>query len=130
LRDVKDTSVSTLSTQIHSKLNSLKSLLSHLKEMATYLDNVCSGRLPLNHQILNQFQDMFNLAPNLNVEELARSFTTKTNDMMLVIYLCSLVRSIIALHTLINNKLDNRDAEKALEQRAMAESAPSETAKA
>lgn len=35
----------------------------------------------------------------------------KTNDQMLVVYLASLVRSIIALHNLINNKLTNRDAE-------------------
>lgn len=30
---------------------------------------------------------------------------------MLVVYLASMVRSIIALHNLINNKLTNRDAE-------------------
>lgn len=36
----------------------------------------------------------------------------KTNDQMLVVYLSSLVRSIIALHNLIDNKLQNRDAEK------------------
>ena len=30
---------------------------------------------------------------------------------MLVVYLASLVRSIIALHNLINNKLTNRDEE-------------------
>lgn len=35
----------------------------------------------------------------------------KTNDQMVVVYLASLVRSIIALHNLINNKLTNRDAE-------------------
>lgn len=35
----------------------------------------------------------------------------KTNDQMLVVYLASMVRSIIALHNLINNKLTNRDAE-------------------
>lgn len=29
----------------------------------------------------------------------------KTNDMMLVIYLSSLIRSVVALHNLINNKV-------------------------
>ena len=33
------------------------------------------------------------------------SFAVKTNDMMLVIYLSSLIRSVIALHNLINNKV-------------------------
>jgi len=112
LRDVKDTSISTLATQIHGKLLSLKSLIAHLKEMHSYLENVTNGRLPPNHQILGQLQDIFNLSPNLNVEELAKSFAVKTNDMMLVIYLSSLIRSVIALHSLINNKLDNREDEK------------------
>jgi len=112
LRDVKDTSVSTLATQVHGKLLSLKSLISHLQEMNQYLANVLAQNLPLNHQILGQMQDIFNLAPNLSIEELSKSFAIKTNDMMLVIYLSSLIRSVIALHSLINNKLDNRDAEK------------------
>ncbi|AQK46922.1 26S proteasome non-ATPase regulatory subunit 7 homolog A [Zea mays] len=37
----------------------------------------------------------------------------KTNDMMLVIYLSSLIRSVIALHNLINNKMLNKEHEKA-----------------
>merc|ERR1711997_153809 len=34
------------------------------------------------------------------------------NDQMLVIYAASLIRSIIALHNLINNKLTNKEAER------------------
>ena len=79
--------------------------------MREYLQNVSDGKLPINHQIVNQMQDIFNLLPNLNVEELIRSFSVKSNDMMLVIYLSSLIRSVIALHNLINNKIANRDAE-------------------
>jgi len=113
LRDVKDTSVSTLATQVHRKLLSLKSLISHLQEMHRYLENVIAQKLPLNHTILSQYQDIFNLAPNIDAAELAKSFAIKTNDMMLVIYLSSMIRSIIALHSLINNKLDNRNQERA-----------------
>jgi len=112
LRDVKDTTVSTLATQIHGKLNSLKSLISHLQEIQAYLQNVVNGKLPLNHQILSQLQDILNLSPNLDSEELAKGFAVKTNDMMVVIYLSALIRSIIALHSLINNKLENRHHEK------------------
>ena len=42
--------------------------------------------------------------PNLNVEEVDKAFAVKTNDMMMAMYLASLVRSTIALHNLINNK--------------------------
>lgn len=50
-------------------------------------------------------QDIFNLLPNLGVEELARSFAVQSNDMMLAIYLSSLTRSVLALHNLIDNKV-------------------------
>eukprot|EP00026_Physarum_polycephalum_P011863 Phypoly_transcript_12110.p1 GENE.Phypoly_transcript_12110~~Phypoly_transcript_12110.p1 ORF type:complete len:332 (+),score=99.30 Phypoly_transcript_12110:120-1115(+) len=112
LRDVKDTTISTLATRIHDKLASLKSLISHLHEMNVYLQHVVDGKLPINHQIIGHLQDIFNLSPNLNVEQLVKAFAVKTNDSLLVIYLSSLIRSVIALHNLILNKLQYREAEK------------------
>ena len=50
-------------------------------------------------------QDVFNLLPNLGVEALSRSFTVQSNDMMLAIYLAALTRSVLALHSLIDNKV-------------------------
>jgi len=82
-----------------------------MEEMSTYLDAVCKGELPINHQIIYNLQDMFNLSPDLKVEELVKAFAVKTNDNMLAIYVSSLIRSIIALHNLINNKLANRQLE-------------------
>lgn len=49
-------------------------------------------------------QDIFNLLPNMNVEALSTSLAVKGNDMMSTIYLASLIRSILALHKLIDNK--------------------------
>jgi len=117
LRDIKDTSISTLASQVHGKLLALRSLHSHVLEMHEYLQQVVDGKLPMNHQINNMLQDIFNFLPNLNIEELVRSFAVKTNDTMLVIYLSSLIRSIIALHNLTNNKLTNRDAERKAERK-------------
>ncbi|OWM83540.1 hypothetical protein CDL15_Pgr013021 [Punica granatum] len=113
LRDVKDTTISTLATEVTGKLTALKGLDARLKEIRGYLDLVIDGKLPLNHEILYHLQDVFNLLPNLNVNELIKAFAVKTNDMMLVIYLSSLIRSVIALHNLINNKILNKEHEKA-----------------
>lgn len=41
-----------------------------------------------------------------------RAVNITTNDQMLVVYVAALIRSIIALHNLISNKLQNRDAER------------------
>eukprot|EP01090_Pellita_catalonica_P021370 TRINITY_DN7985_c0_g1_i4.p1 TRINITY_DN7985_c0_g1~~TRINITY_DN7985_c0_g1_i4.p1 ORF type:complete len:322 (-),score=62.60 TRINITY_DN7985_c0_g1_i4:13-978(-) len=105
LRDIHDTSISTVASDVNAKLLSLKSLVSRLKDMYDYLGLVCEGKLPVNQTIIAQMQDIFNLLPNLNVEELIQSFAVKTNDMMLVIYLSSLIRGVIALHNLLNNKI-------------------------
>merc|ERR1711974_564364 len=114
LRDIKDTTISTLATEINRKLSSLKNLVSRLQEMHKYLGLVVEGKLPINHVIINNLQDIFNLLPNLDVEELVKSFAVKTNDLGVVIYIASLIRSVIALHNLINNKIKNREEELAL----------------
>lgn len=80
--------------------------------MADYLEKVSDGKLPMNHQIIYNLQDIFNLCPNLQVKELVTALKVNTNDNMLVIYVASLIRSIIALHNLINNKLKNQALEK------------------
>ncbi|CAI9768340.1 unnamed protein product [Fraxinus pennsylvanica] len=56
LRDVKDTTVSTLATEVTGKLTALKGLDARLKEICSYLDLVIEGRLPLNHEILYHLQ--------------------------------------------------------------------------
>ena len=71
-----------------------------------------NGRLPINHQIIYGLQDVFNLLPNSNVEELVKAFAVKTNDMMLAVYLSSIIRSVLALHNLINNKLYNKEKQR------------------
>merc|ERR1711907_866615 len=45
------------------------------------------------------------------LQEMVKSFAVKTNDMTLAIYLSSMVRSIIALHNMIDNKIENKNAE-------------------
>lgn len=41
-----------------------------------------------------------------------KGLSAKNNDMLFVLYICSLSRSIISLHNLIDNKLENKDNEK------------------
>lgn len=111
LRDIKDTTVGTLSQRITNQLLGLKGLHSQLRDIRDYLIQVSEAKLPINHQIIYQLQDIFNLLPDINQEGFTKSFYIKNNDQMLVVYLAAMVRSIVALHNLINNKLTNRDAE-------------------
>ena len=78
------------------------------------------GQLPVNHAILGNLQDVFNLLPNLSTpksgaangtkgeSELNYAMSVKTNDQLMAIYLSSLIRAITAFHDLIENKIQNR----------------------
>jgi 26S proteasome regulatory subunit N8 len=122
LRDINDPSTSTLALQIKQKIIGLSGLYEHLAEIHTYLLNVMSSRLPMNNQIVYNLQNIINLLPNLNLEELVRSMLVKTNDMHLIMYVSSLVRSVIALHSLLANKIKYRDVDDVLDRSAGVES--------
>ena len=50
--------------------------------------------------------------PNLDSNSVKTAFSVKTNDELMLVYLSSLVRSVLAMHHLIDNKIENRAAEK------------------
>ncbi|KJX96985.1 rpn-8/26S proteasome regulatory subunit like protein [Zymoseptoria brevis] len=136
LRDIRDVAVGTLSTRITSQLESLQGLHLRLQDIGKYLQKVLDGDLPVNHAILGNLQDVFNLLPNLSTpkipardlpsvnglvngsvgisggntenSELARAMSIKTNDQLMAIYLSSLIRAITAFHDLIENKIQNK----------------------
>jgi len=111
LRDIKHANSSTLSQQVSTRLNAMRGLHSRLQDMMKYLENCLHKKLPVNNEIVGMIQDIFNLLPNLSIEEIVKAFAVKTNDMTLVIYLSSMIRSIIALHNMIDNKIENKNAE-------------------
>jgi len=112
LRDIKDTTVGTLSQKITNQLMGLKGLEIKLNDMHKYLQQVVDGKLPMNHQITYLLQDIFNLLPDVTNPQFVKSINVNTNDQMLVVYTASLIRSIIALHNLITNKIKNKEVEK------------------
>lgn len=118
LRDIKDSSVSSLTGEITAKVAALRSLGDRLKELQAYLGDVAEGRLPVNNEIMYRMQDVFNLLPGLNMPDLVTGFHTKTNDMMLVLYVSALIRSIIALHDLVDNKIMLKVTEKKAAEKA------------
>ncbi|PKY02415.1 Mov34-domain-containing protein [Aspergillus campestris IBT 28561] len=134
LRDIRDVAVGTLSTRITSQLQSLQGLHLRLRDIGQYLQKVLDRELPINHAILGNLQDVFNLLPNLSTppattrisgseqqptenSELARAMSIKTNDQLMAIYLSSLIRAITAFHDLIENKIQNRQQQAENEQK-------------
>ena len=112
LRDVKDATVSTLTTQVKEKARALRGLETRLKEIKKYMELVLNDQLPVNQEILGELQNAFNGLPNLNLESYVKAFAVETNDAQLVIYLGSLIRTVVALHDLINNKMEQKERER------------------
>ncbi|POS81158.1 26S proteasome regulatory subunit rpn-8 [Diaporthe helianthi] len=115
LRDIRDVAAGTLSTRVTNQLQSLQGLHLRLQNIQVYLKKVLDGKLPVNHVILGNLQDVFNLLPNLSTpskgkgeSELSYALNVKTNDQLMAIYLSSLIRAITAFHDLIENKIQNR----------------------
>ncbi|KUL85863.1 hypothetical protein ZTR_07320 [Talaromyces verruculosus] len=116
LRDIRDVAVG-----LHLRL----------RDIGQYLQKVLDHELPINHAILGNLQDIFNLLPNLSTpksaneangtesdienSELVRAMSVKTNDQLMAIYLSSLIRAITAFHDLIENKIQNRQQQEELE---------------
>merc|ERR1712138_228086 len=70
LRDIKDLHLTgTLTDQIQEQSSSLLGLHEHLLVISRYLEKVVIGSLPVNHQISYLIQEVFNLLPNVRMEE-------------------------------------------------------------
>ncbi|THD23817.1 26S proteasome non-ATPase regulatory subunit [Fasciola hepatica] len=112
LRDIKDTTLGPLSQRIGAQLDGLSGLLRHLREISNYLELVSTNQIPVNHGVIYQLQDIFNLLPDLRLHDMVRALHVNTNDQMLVVYVAAIMRTILALHDLISNKLANRESER------------------
>jgi 26S proteasome regulatory subunit N8 len=105
LRDINDPTVSTVASLIKSKQAGLATLGDKLLECKVYLEACAAGTCTVNGEIIANLQTIISLLPNLNNPQLIRSMMLKTNDMYMSIYLAALIRSVIALHDLVNNKI-------------------------
>lgn len=111
LRDIANADTSTLSSKVGSKVTALQSLVTRLRDLASYLGQVSEGKLPQNPEIIYQLQEIFNLLPSdMAYPELAKAFNIEANDEMLALYMGSVMRVTMGLHNLINNKIKNKEA--------------------
>jgi 26S proteasome regulatory subunit N8 len=140
LRDINDPTISTVASLIKGKIAGLATLTEKLVECKDYLESCVRGEQKVNPEIVANLQTIMNLLPNLNTEDLVRSFIVKTNDMQMAIYLSALIRSVIALHDLVNNRIqyghdgteadDKEEEKKEDEKTKKSDAAKKEAAKA
>ena len=77
------------------------------------------GKLPPNQQILDNLQGIVNSGQRLlKDEELEKAFNVERNDESLSIYIGAALRSTLALHNLIDNKIKNKGLDNTEEKKA------------
>ncbi|GBE61578.1 Mov34 MPN PAD-1 family protein [Babesia ovata] len=120
LRDLTNVTTSTLSKKVESKISALKSMTSNLAEITDYIKGVISGVYTVNPAIMymlqvgsrpysdNVAQNILNLFPSTDSDEIVEAFTINMNDTALAMYLGSIIRAMLALHNLIDNMVENK----------------------
>ena len=112
LRDINDNNrIGSASKIANDKVLSFKALIKRLTEMKEYLVKVISGKIPANPQIIYNIQEIFNFLPNFETDNVVKALSMQTNNNYLVLYLSWLVKTIVALHKLVNNKIEIKEGE-------------------
>ncbi|ORY28156.1 proteasome regulatory subunit 12 [Naematelia encephala] len=98
----------SLSTRVAAQLNALQGLRARLDEISEYLSAVRRSTLPINHQVVYQLQEIIGLLPQIGGDaDLGKAFRVETNDSTMVVYLSAIVRTVLALNDLIENRIEN-----------------------
>lgn len=91
----------SLSTRVAAQLQALRGLHTRLAEIGDYLSLVRDGKLPINHQVIYQLQEIIGLLPQLGGDvDLGKAFRAGVNDQSIIVYLSSIIRTVLALHDL------------------------------
>jgi len=73
---------------------------------------VRDGKLPINHQVIYQLQEIIGLLPQLGGDvDLGKAFRAGVNDQSIIVYLSSIIRTVLALHDLSMFPLFNQPRE-------------------
>lgn len=112
LRDINDNNrIGSASKIANDKVLSFKALIKRLTDIKEYLLKVISGKIPANPQIIYNIQEIFNFLPNFETDNVVKALSMQTNNNYLVLYLSWLVKTIVALHKLVNNKIEIKEGE-------------------
>lgn len=109
LRDIKDSTRSSLTKTLDDKADSIKALINRLNEIKSYLSNVNEGKIPANPVIIRNIQEIFNLLPNFEAGDLIKAVSETTNNNYLSLYLAWLMKTTVTLHKLVDNKIQLKE---------------------
>lgn len=123
LRDLTDSTITTLSTKVQDRHLALLKLEALLGSVGDYLTDVADGSMPVQHDILATIQEVVDLLPLLNQMKTATGAIVAANDQALGTFIGSVSRCVMALYDVILNRrrLAQELKEKQAEEKAKQE---------
>jgi len=94
---------SLLLTQLTNQRNAIKMLSDRIKILYKYIEDVETGKIPPNHEILRQIAGVCNRLPTISSKEFKNEFMIDCNDVLLISYLSALTKSANKVNNLIEN---------------------------
>lgn len=104
LRDLTDSTITTLSTRIQERDLSFAHLCRVLQQIEEYLHDVAEGRVPLSDDVLDVLQELISMQQETNMQKSSTEMIRYTNDQAVVTFLAAAGRCICALHEVILNR--------------------------
>ena len=114
LRDLTDSTITTLSTKISNRQIALNQLEHLLGTVETYLRDVVSGKLPVNEEVLAELQEVINYLPLVHKLKTDPGLLVTQNDQELATFVASVARCVTALYEVIVNR---RQVQRELKER-------------
>jgi 26S proteasome regulatory subunit N8 len=104
LRDITDSTITSLSTRVGDRLLSLRRLKQLLASIEDYLNDVADAKLPISQDVLAVLQECLNLQPFLHQLKTSKEMTVAANDQALATFVASTGRCVMALYDVIHNR--------------------------
>lgn len=104
LRDVTDSTITNLSTQIEERQLSLIHLGRILRQIEDYLADVAKGHLPMSEDVLGVLQELISLQPEIFMHKTSTAMIRYTNDQAISTFLAALGRLIGSIHVVLVNR--------------------------
>lgn len=105
VREIKDLNMDSLKSRLGDKVNSLLALERKVGVIREYLDDVLKGKRKLDKDIVKILQEIMSKLPKVMNEEFKREISCKLNDNYLNMYVTSIVKNVINVHNLLNNRI-------------------------
>lgn len=116
VREIKDLNMDTLQMKLNNKAASLLALERKIATISKYLEDVLGGKRKQDPQIMMVLHEIVSRLPRVMSEQFKKVLSENVNDNYMALYTSSLVKGVVSIHNLLNNRIKNREEQKAEEE--------------